>query len=663
MCDAGRSPRKARPSFLKKRSKKRLLLPNATQFEVGYVRQRAKVFWFFFSKNNILSFCLAFPAHAATPCTDLAGTFPAGATLKLSRALGYTGHAGSPEVLSVTAKDVPANGLSSTEPTPALCEVSLIVSSNGDATRSQIGIGVLLPEGTLGTHTKSAWNGRFLGTGNGGLGGTIVTGNMLDTISPTYAATGKTFVAANTDLGDGILFHCTSLFCGSAQGVAEYPDQTPGGLYGDATAITDFGYGATHLMTLAGQALTGIFYNEHAKYSYFDGCSAGGHQGLTEAQRFPSDYDGILAGSPAYNLTRLHAAAAGHFEVTHFGPVDSYGMPDSFLTNAALLLGHTGMLAQCAGHDGGLPTDDYLTRPYLCKFDATTLQCTGAAGEVPCTDPAATSCSCLTPDQTIALNQFWSGTRDSNNRQVYPGWERSAEENANMINGKQPMLTEPLYDSTDYWVFGPDFAWQSLFKTTSSPAPLLSTVLQDIDGAAVGTETFAGALNATSANLSAFNAHGGKLILYAGYADPRIPSASTIDYYNQALLDDPNTQSYATLYLAPGMWHCNSGPGANVFGNLVSTAPPAPADPADDVLAALLHWREAGVAPAKIIATKYINDTPSQGIAFQRPLCPYPMDAHYVAGHNNNPNLPASFVCKHDPLVRNQAFTPLYGPH
>jgi feruloyl esterase len=599
-------------------------------------------------------------AHAATPCTDLAGSFPGGATLKLSLALGYNGHPGSPKVLSVTAKDVATNGLSKTAPTPALCAVTLTVSSSGDATGSAISVGALLPEGAPGTHTKSAWNGRFLGTGNGGLGGAVATGNMLDTISPTYVATGKTFVAANTDLGDGILFHCTTLFCGSAQGVAEYPNQTPGGLYGDAAAITDFGYGATHLMTLAGQALTGIFYGEHAKYSYFDGCSEGGGQALMEAQRFPDDYDGILAGSPAYNFTRLHAAAAGHFEVTHFGPVDGYGLPDSFLTDAALLLGHAGVLARCAGKDGGLPTDDFLTRPYLCSFDAATLQCTGAPGEVPCTDPAATSCSCLTPDQTIALNQFWSGERDSDNRLIYPGWERGAEENANQIGTGQPALTEPLYDSTDYWVFGPDFAWQSLFRTISAPAPLRSSIIKHIDGAAVGSQTFASVLNATSANLSAFNAHGGKLILYAGYADPRIPTASTIDYYNQAMLDDPATHTYAALYLAPGMGHCNGGPGANVFGNEVGQPPPAPANPADDVLAALLQWREAGIAPGKIIATKYVNDTPSQGIAFQRPLCPYPMDAHYAAGNNNDPN---SYVCKHDPIVRNQEFTPLYGPH
>jgi feruloyl esterase len=111
------------------------------------------------------------------------------------------------------------------------------------------------------------------------------------------------------------------------------------------------------------------------------------------------------------------------------------------------------------------------------------------------------------------------------------------------------------------------------------------------------------------------------------------------------------------------MWHCKDGPGANVFGNESPLAPPLPASPVYDIMAALLQWRESGMAPGQIIATKYVKDDKAKGIAFQRPLCPYPADSYYVNKNNNNPNLPGSFVCKHDALVKNQAFTPLYGPH
>jgi feruloyl esterase len=629
-------------SFLKKRTKRLLILRKRRDPGLGRIAAscgEAKVFWFFFSKKNVFLpvFLLLSFSAAATPCTSL--------RLTLRDAV----------VLSITGQDVPAStGL------PALCSVKLVVSSNGNPGQSQIAIAVMLPEGSLGTASAAAWNGRFLGTGNGGFGGTVATGNMIGALGPPYVATGRTYVVANTDLGTGILFHCTVQFCGSAQGVALYPGQTPGGLHGDPAAIEDFGAGATHLMTVAGRALTRLFYGVPARASFFHGCSTGGRQALTEAERFPADYDGIVAGSPAYDLTHLHDAAADLYEATHFGPIDAQGLPNSTLTGEALALGHAAMLTQCAGKDGGLPTDDYLTRPSLCRFSAAALYCPGRPGDVPCTDPKGTSCTCLTFTQSVALNRLWDGETDSDGRILYPGYERSAEENFTSAGlSGVPSLTEPLYDSTDYWVFGAEFDWTSLFPTTHALVGELATQIHAIDVAPVGSSSFAGVLNATSASLRAFHARGGKLILYAGYADPRIPSASTIDYYNQALLDDPKAGEFINLYLAPGTWHCNGGPGANVFGNVSAIAPPAPASPTDDVVAALVRWREAGLRPGRIIATKYANDDPKQGIAFQRPLCPYPDDAAYQLG---DPHAAASYICSHDPPVADQGFSPIYGP-
>ncbi len=606
---------------------------------------------------------LAHGAEAATPCTALAGTFPDGATLKLSKALGYTGQPGSPLVLAIQAADVPANALSPGEPSPAVCSVGLDVSSNGNPKQSQIAIAVLLPEGKLGTASKTAWNGRFLGTGNGGFAGAVATSTLGFGLIPAYAVTGKTYVVANTDMGTGLLFNCNGLFCGSKEGVEITPTQTPGGLYGDPAAIVDFGYGATHLMTVAGRALTGIFYDAKPSYSYFHGCSTGGQQALMEAQRFPNDYDGILAGSPAYDRTHLHISGSALFEATHFGPVDSKGLPDSYLTNEALALGHAGVLAACAGKDGGLATDTFLTKPAMCKFDATALQCTGAAGEVPCTDPLGTSCSCLKPNQATAMNRLWEGARDTSNRALYPGYERGTEDPTAALGASTTQaLSEPAFDSLEYWALGPDFSWKSLFKNTHSPQGEISGKIEAIDATRVGENSFADVLNANNANLSAFNAHGGKLIMYAGYEDPLIPSASTIDYYNQALTDDPNTPNYAALYLAPGMWHCSGGPGVNAFGNLSGNLPPVPTSIGDDIMGALVAWRETGLVPNRIIATKYVNDDATQGIAFQRPICPYPQNASYVAGAGNDPTQETSYVCKSGNLVKNQQFTPLYGP-
>jgi feruloyl esterase len=166
-------------------------------------------------------------------------------------------------------------------------------------------------------------------------------------------------------------------------------------------------------------------------------------------------------------------------------------------------------------------------------------------------------------------------------------------------------------------------------------------------------------LNANSTNLLPFAGHGGKMVMYQGYADPLIPSATAIDYYNAVLAADPNAATYLRLFMAPGTWHCGGGPGANAFGNLSGTLPPQPLDPADDVLGALIAWVEDGIAPTQVTATKYLNDTPSQGIAFQRPLCLYPAHSAYVSGPKTSA---ASFTCASSAPVTNQSFAPLYGP-
>ena len=598
----------------------------------------------------------AFAASTGTACSALSGNFPNGDTVALSQALGFTGPGtGTPLVLGIQAQDIPANALVPGQPSPALCAVGLVIASNGNPAQSQVTVDVLMP-------AAANWNGKFLGTGNGGFAGSVAVSTLGLGLIPSYAVTGHTYVVANTDLGTGNLFKCNSLFCGSKEGVADYPNQTPGGLYGDAAALTDFGSGATHLMTLAAKSLINTYYSADPSYSYFHGCSTGGQQALMEAQRFPADYDGILAGSPAYDRTHLHVASASLYETTH-------AAPDYYLTNEALGLAHAGVLASCAGTDGGLPTDDFLMKPAQCSFDATALQCTGAATDVPCTDPAGTSCTCLTPHQAISMNAAWSGAHDSAGRVLYPGYERGAEEPANNLGlPTQQALGEPAFDSLDYWAFGANFDWKTLFDDTETPQPELASMIKALDTTPVGTsgDTMASTLNANSADLSAFFGRGGKLIMYAGYEDPLIPTASSIDYYN-ALYRNPNTKAAgplgdnARLFLAPGMWHCNGGPGANAFGNLSPQLPPLPTIYTFDIMAALTAWREFSVVPSQVTATKYVNDDSSQGIAFQRPLCAYPMSAVYTKT-KQDPKQASSWSCRASAPVLNQGFAGKYGP-
>jgi len=570
-------------------------------------------------------------ASTVTPCQQLNGT-----TLPLD---------GVASQLSLSAVDVPAMTVQGIT-LPAFCYVGLVVSSNANPAQSQIQIAIGMPEG-------SAWNGRFVGTGNGGFAGSI----SVDSIA-LYVAQG--YATANTDLGSGILFNCSSRYCGSAEGAqAANGSAKLGGLYKDPAALRDFGYGAIHLMTLAGKQLVLAYYGQAPSFNYFHGCSTGGQNALMEAQRYPTDYNGIVAGSPAYDRTHLHVAGAAFFEGTHLA-----GSTTGSVTQAAFGLAHQGVLAACAGKDGGLATDEFLMRPSLCTFDATTLQCTGAMGEVPCTDPNATSCSCLTTDQAQGFNKLWVGAQDSLGRILYPGYERGAEDPGTAGAGGptyQEIVTEPLFDSLDYWAFGPYFTWQSLFSNTDTQQGLLVNRLYALDHTKIGTDDFATVLNANNANITPFAAAGGKLVMYAGYEDPLIPAASALDYANQVAKDDAaNYKNYLRLFLAPGMWHCSGGPGANAFGNLGTPLAPVLGDPSDDIFGAMRNWVENGVAPSTILATKYNNDNTADGVAFTRPLCAYPANAKYTG--KGDPTSAANWVCAAAPVVENQRFAPLYGP-
>jgi feruloyl esterase len=190
---------------------------------------------------------------------------------------------------------------------------------------------------------------------------------------------------------------------------------------------------------------------------------------------------------------------------------------------------------------------------------------------------------------------------------------------------------------------------------------MLASEIKAIDNTPVGDMTFQEALNATSADLSRFQGAGGKLVLYQGWADPLIPGYTAINYWQALKRADANgLTDYARLYMVPGMWHCDGGPGANVFGGQDQVPPPKPGDPTDDALAALIAWVENGVAPGQIIATKYVNDVPAEGIAFQRPLCPYPNHAAYSG--TGDVNDPASFECLPNQPARIITPAPIYGP-
>ena len=557
-------------------------------------------------------FAIASTPAVATPCTNLQ-------SLQL------------PDTMITTATDNTTGVFGPPGPTqitglPAFCQVTATLTPTSD---SNIKIEVWLPE-------KTKWNGRFLGTGGGGFQGVITYSELASGIQAGFAAT-------NSDLGTGSS-GCSPLYCGSSGNMGnplaiafgDFASPTTG-LFGHPERIKDFGQRAIHLMTVRGKQIADAFYQKSHTKAYFAGCSTGGQNALMEAQRFPNDYDGILAGAAAFNRTHIHMVPLAVWQDTH-------ASASRFILPGQMTLINNAVIAQCVGRDGGASTDQFLTDPRDCHFDPKALLCTG--GKVP---PA-----CLTADQVTTMQKYYAGTIDPVNGQViYPGYERGNETDNVLGLGLVLMesFPEPAFDGLFYWVFGPSFG---------HPASAVNFANFDFHRA-VDTvdDQLADVLNADSTNLGEFREHGGKLLMYHGWADPLIPSQSSINYFNALVggehsgmqqasfkWGDPKldkTQKDARLFMVPGMYHCSGGPGPNVF----------------DALTPLVTWVETGVAPETIVATKFVNDTPPT-VQMTRPLCVFPKVAKYNG--SGSTSIAANFTCVADEPDFNQTPAPKYGP-
>ena len=287
-------------------------------------------------------------------------------------------------------------------------------------------------------------------------------------------------------------------------------------------------------------------------------------------------------------------------------------------------------VAACDALDGVV--DGLINDPRSCPFSARALQCTGAD-----------SPTCLTSPQVAAVEKIYAGPRNPRTgEQVFPGLERGSEFGwAPLIVGPQPFLGGDFFR---YFVFAnPSFDFHTL----------------DFDrDVAFANATVGPAVNAINPDLRQFAERGGKLIMYQGWADALINPRNAINYFESVVAigqrgdgDDEGaldrTQRFTRLFMAPGMAHCAFGPGPNTFGetNFAGAAQPASPeiDAAHDLISALERWVEDGVAPKRIIATKFINDDPTQGIAMQRPLCPFPRAAQWT-GHGST-NEARNFRC------------------
>jgi feruloyl esterase len=466
----------------------------------------------------------------------------------------------------------------------AFCRVKVEATPTTD---SNIQIEVWLP--------VANWNGRFQALGNGGFAGEIDFGGLARALDSNSAAAG-------TDTGhfaDGI----------DAGWALHHPEK-----------ITDYGWRGVHQMTAQAKAILAAYYGSPAKHNYFTSCSDGGREALMEAQRFPSDYDGILAGAPAYNWTELLTNAAIAMQ-TLLTDNASYIPPEK------ITLVHRAILKQCDKLDG--LKDNILANPPACHFDPATLACKSGHGMRCLTAPQVKAlASILTPhrvgDITIPTILPAGGELDPNG---WPTWITGTERGkAAMIGFGNGYFANMVY-SDPHWNF-----------RTFDP----------VAGLADAREKTGEALDATNPDLSAFRDRGGKLIMYHGWADAAISPNYSIDYYEgvQQKLGKDETTSFARLYLMPGVKHCSDGPGPDSIGQ---EGLPAMKDStaANNVIHALQDWVEDAKAPQAIIATKYGEhfDQPNpHKIVMTRPLCPYPQQAHYKGTGSKKDA--ASFNCQ-----------------
>jgi Tannase and feruloyl esterase len=454
---------------------------------------------------------------------------------------------------------------------PSFCRVSATLTPSSD---SLIKIEVWLP--------VKDWNRKFEGTGNGGYAGAISYPSLA-------AGLRQGFAVANTDMG-------------TSRPKMESADA----LIGHPERWTDWGWRATHDMTIAAKEIVHTYYSEEPQYSYFVGCSNGGGQGLMEAQRFPDDYDGIVAGAPGYNHTRLHMEILWSFMATELNP-------ESHLPGSKLTLISQAVLRACS-KEKAVPSDGFLSNPMACQWNPQVLQCKSTDGP-----------TCLTSQQVEAVRKILRGpTNPVTGASIYPGLLPGSEAGWKWKGWANREGEHTPFDSNFKWVFGPSWNWRTFDFNRD---------VRSVDDA------LAANLNYTNPDLETFKAKGHKLIGYHGWADPLIPPLGSIEYYRSVekaqrvdaashhRTELNETQSFYRLFMVPGMYHCGGGPG---FNSLNATV---------DVLPTLEKWVENDVAPKQIVAKRVVDGT----TVMTRPICPFPQIARYNG--SGDPKDATSFSC------------------
>jgi feruloyl esterase len=469
-----------------------------------------------------------------------------------------------PETTITLAQSVPAGGFTppATARGPAMpyadlppfCRVAATVKPTSD---SNIKIEVWLP--------VDGWNGKFNAIGTGGWAGAIGYPQLRDALRRGYAT-------SSTDTG-----HTG----GSGTFALEHPEQ-----------YVDFGYRSQHEMTVKAKAIITAFYASGPRFSYWDGCSSGGRMGLQEAQRFPNDFQGIVAGAPAnfwshMNASMIWIAQAVHKDEASYIPATKYSLI------------HQAVIDACDTLDG--VKDGILEDPSRCKFDPGVLTC--KAGDAP---------TCLTAAQVETARTIYAPAVNPRTKQViYPGLAPGSELGWALLAGPRPLGSPVEFFQN---VVFKDRNWD--YKTFNFDSDV--TRAEQADN---------GIGDATNADLKPYFSHGGKLLQYHGWSDQALASQYSVDYYERVAKKAGGVrqvQGAYRLFMVPGMGHCTGGEGTSTF----------------DMLGALEQWVEHGNAPDRISASRVTSGT----VVRTRPLCPYPQVAAYKGSGSTDDA--ANFVCQ-----------------
>ncbi len=457
--------------------------------------------------------------------------------------------------------------------------------------------------GVIGTETNfelllpDTWNGKFVMGGGGGFVGSVMNTSLL------FGALQVGYATVGTDTG-----HQAHPL--DASWALNNPER-----------LINFGHRAVHETAVTAKALTKTYYEKDIARSYFTGCSTGGRQALMAGQRYPEDFDGIVAGAPGFNYTGIAAQAS---------QINRAMYPDPTNLQAAVVgpkeqeLIETSYLAMCDEDDG--IKDGILNDPRQCKFDVSTLLCQGEKND-----------NCLSEEQLAAVKVIYDGPKDSQGNTLFYGYPFGGE---NSVGGWPRWLTGGLKYQADldefqggvdvgdaeapvspnaFYGFGNGIMQYFVFND-----PDWSYVNYNFDRLQKDMVQAAEILNATNPDLSAFRKRGGKMIIYSGWSDAAITGKSVVSYYEDILAKDKTAAADTRLFMMPGVEHCFGGPGPS-FVNFLTE---------------IDQWFETDKAPEQVTALWLDEQFQPTG---SRPVCAYPKIAKYDG--KGDTRSASSFIC------------------